>query len=154
MKKKMNNEKNKQPKRIAVVRIRGPIGIKTEINAAFNMLRLYRKNYCVVVDNSPDYSGMVRKTKDYVTWGEIDDNTYKTLVEKRGEVYKERENDKKGKIKYKKFIEIDGKKIKPFFRLHPPRKGFGRKGIKTPFSKGGALGNRGEKINDLLKRMI
>ena len=44
--------------------------------------------------------------------------------------------------------------MKKFFRLSPPRKGFGRKGIKFAFTKGGALGYRGIKINDLIKRML
>lgn len=148
------NKENKKQTRIAVVRIRGVIGIKTGIKSTLNMLRLYRKNFCVVVSNSSNYIGMIRKIKDYVTWGEIDNHTYKTIVEKRGEAYKGRETDKKGKIKYKKFIEVNGKKIKPFFRLQPPKKGFGRKGVKTPFSRGGALGYRGEKINDLIMRML
>ena len=39
-------------------------------------------------------------------------------------------------------------------RLNPPRKGYGRKGVKMPFLLGGAYGNRKEKINDLLMRMI
>ena len=42
--------------------------------------------------------------------------------------------------------------IKPIFRLHPPRKGY--EGIKRPFTMKGALGNRGDKINNLLERMI
>lgn len=144
----------KKGDKIAIIRVRGLIGIRARIKDTLNMLRLYRKNYCVVVENSPSYLGMIRKVKDYVTWGEIDDNTYKILVEKKGENYKGRETDKKGKIKYRKFIEVNGKKIKPFFRLQPPRKGFGRKGIKVAFSKGGALGYWGEKINNLIKRML
>ena len=44
--------------------------------------------------------------------------------------------------------------MKPFFRLHPPRKGFERKGIKMPFKLGGVLGPRGDKINNLIKKMI
>jgi len=44
--------------------------------------------------------------------------------------------------------------LKPVFRLKPPSKGYDRGGIKQPYTKGGALGYRSEKINDLLKRMI
>jgi large subunit ribosomal protein L30 len=56
---------------------------------------------------------------------------------------------------------FDGKKelkdvpgLKPFFKLSPPLKGFERKGIKTPFSLGGALGYRKDHINELVERMI
>lgn len=143
-----------QTKNIAVIRIRGGIGAKSTIKDTMNMIGLYRQNYCVIVKNSPSYMGMIRKIKDYVTWGEIDDDSYKLIAEKRGEEYKGRATDKKGKINYKKLIEFDGKRIKPFFRLSPPKKGFERKGIKTPFSKGGALGYRKENINELIKRML
>ena len=44
--------------------------------------------------------------------------------------------------------------VKQFFRLHPPIGGFERKGIKKPYSIGGALGYRKEKINNLIKKML
>ena len=151
----MNKEDSKKDfAMIAVVRIRGSINVTQKIKTAFDLLRLYNKNYCVVLKGAPTVMGMINKIKDYVTWGEINSETYKLLVEKRGKEYKGREKDSKGKITYSNFIVVDGKKYKPFFRLNPPRKGYGRKGIKIAFKVGGALGYRGEKINDLLKRMI
>ena len=140
--------------KIAVIRVRGSVGLSRKIKDTFSLLRLYRKNFCVVVEDNPSYKGMVDKVKDFVTYGEINDETYKELVEKRGEEYKGREKDTKGKINYKKFALIEGKKLKPFFRLSPPRKGFGRKGIKVSFKAHGALGYRADKINELIKRMI
>ena len=83
--------------------------------------------------------GMLNKTKDFITYGEIDEDTLKELREKRLEKTK----DKQGK-------EVE----KKFFRLSPPRGGFERKGIKASFNIGGVLGPRGDKINDLIKRMI
>ena len=70
-------------------------------------------------------------------WGEIDEGTIKLLLEKRGEI------DPKDKKKYKSF-----------FRLNPPRGGFERKGIKKGFSAGGALGYRGAKVIELIKKMM
>jgi len=140
--------------KIAIVRVRGLTGIKHPIDDTLNKLRLYRKNYCVVVPKNEVYMGMIRKVKDYVTWGEVGEETYKTLLDERKEDYKGRASDRKGKINYAKFSDVDGKKIKKFFRLNSPRKGYGRKGIKYAFSIGGALGHRGEKINDLIMRMI
>ncbi|MBI2135061.1 50S ribosomal protein L30 [Candidatus Woesearchaeota archaeon] len=140
--------------KIAIVRVRGSIDAKNEIDWTLNQLRLYKKNCCVVVPRNDSYAGMVNKVNDYVTWGELDDDTYDLLVEKKGRDYKGKVADKKGKIKYNGFISVNGKTIKKFFRLNSPRKGFGRKGIKIPFGKGGALGYRGEKINDLIKRMV
>ena len=147
----MAQEKN-NPEKIAVIRIRGITGIEKELKDTMDMLGLYHNNYCAIVDRN--MFNMVRKAKDYVTWGEIDDETLKMLLEKRGQEYKGRETDSKKKIKYRRFILINGKKYKRYFRLSPPRKGFERKGIKVPFSTGGALGYRKEKINDLIRRMI
>lgn len=151
-KNKTEPAKENKLKKLAVVRIRGITGIKKGIKDTLKMLCLYHNNYCVVLNNN--MLGMIRKVKDYVTWGEIDDETYRLLVEKRGEEFKGRETDSKKKISYKKFIVINNKKYKKYFRLSPPRGGFERKGIKTPFTKSGALGYRKEKINDLIKRMV
>ena len=126
-------------KKIAIIRIRGISKIKKEKKDTLNMLRLYKKNYCLVYPAIPGIIGMVKKIQEIVTWGEIDDSTIKLLKEKRGEKTK----DRTGK-------EI----IKPFFRLHPPRGGFEKKGIKVPYKVGGASGYRGDKINDLIKKMI
>lgn len=151
MNNKMNDEINQK---LAVVRVRGLTGVRYDIDETLKKLRLYRKNYCVVVPKNAVYLGMIGKIKDYVTWGELDEKTYKDLIEKRKEEFKGRVSDNRGKIKYNKFANADGKKIKKVFRLNSPRKGYGRKGIKAPFSEGGALGYRGDKINDIMQRMI
>ena len=139
---------------IAAIRIRGKMRVDTQVTDTLNMLRLYNNNYCIVLPNNELFLGMLRRTKDYITWGEIDDETFKTLVEKRGEEFKGRETDANGKIQHKNFISVNNKKIKKYFRLSPPRKGFERKGVKTTYQNGGALGYRGEKIKELIMRMI
>jgi len=123
--------------KIAVIRVRGLVRVNQDIEDTMQMLRLYRKNYCTLVDKKN--AGMITKVKDFVTYGEIDKETEDILIKRRGEKTK----DKEGK-------EV----LKKYFRLNPPRKGFGRKGIKVSFSKSGALGYRGQKINDLIKRML
>ena len=114
---------------VAVIRIRGIIGTKIAVEDTLTMLRLYRKNYCVVIPATKSNIGMVKKVKDYVTWGEISNDVYEELKKKRA-------SDKK------------------FFRLHPPIGGFERKGIKKTFVVGGALGYRKDKINILIKKML
>ncbi len=141
-------------KQLAAIRVRGLTGIKGKVEDTLKMLRLYKKNYCCVLSNNPVYAGMLKKAKDYITWGEIDEETFKMLIDKRGELFNGREADSKGKINYNDFMIINSKKIKKYFRLNAPRKGFGRKGIKHSFQQGGALGYRGNTINDLIKRMI
>ena len=143
-----------ESKQLAAIRVRGIIGVKQRIEDTMSMLRLYRKNYCAVVPNNPIYVGMLKKSKDFITWGELDDDTFNTLVNKRGEEFNGRETDARGKIKYNDFFVHNNKKFKKYFRLNPPRKGFGRKGIKHPFKSGGSLGYRGAAIKDLMKRMV
>ncbi len=155
-------------KKIAVIRIRGSFGVKKEIKDTMNMLRLYNKNHCVIVNSSPNNVGMIKKIKDYVTWGEVDEKTFKELMTKRGRVAANKiiteqylkENAKtsmeefiKEFFNFKKNLkDIPG--LKAYFRLKPPIKGFERKGIKVPYSMGGVLGYRKEKINDLILRML
>ena len=112
--------------KIAVVRVRGLVKIRKDFVDTLKMLNLNQKNHCVIVENTPVHLGMIKKVKDFVTWGEVDEETI-ALLEPR----------KKNKL----------------YALQPPKKGFGRKGIKMPFNKAGGLGYRGSKINDLLKRM-
>jgi len=155
-------------KKIAIVRVRGKLGIRKDIKDTLKMLRLYNKHHCIVINNSPNLIGMIKKVKDYATWGEIDEKTFKELFTKRGKLSAKKsltEEYLKEKTKLsiddftkeffsfkKSFKDIPG--FKPFFKLKPPIKGFERKGIKTPFSLGGALGYRKEKINDLITRML
>lgn len=139
----MAKHKESQGK-VAVVLVRGMVKVVRPVKETLAMLNLHRKNHCVIVNNTPAYKGMLLKVKDYVTWGEIDDATFAELVQKHGELADGRQ----------KSVDINGKKYKRYFALSPPRKGFGRNGIKRSFKVGGALGDRGEKINDLVKRML
>lgn len=154
--------------KIAVIRIRGDLNIRKDNRDTLRMLRLFNKNYCVIINNTPNLVGMIKKIKDYVTWGEVDKETFELLLKKRGRLAGNKPltedylNDKL-KCKFNDFVndffqdkksfkEIPG--FKHFFRLHPPVKGFEKNGIKKPFSLGGALGYRKDKINDLIRRMV
>jgi len=155
-------------KQIAIIRIRGKVGLHREVRDTLNMLRLYGQNQCVVVPSNPSYTGMIFKVKDYITWGEVDEETLTLLLQKRGKLAgKKQLTDEyvKNKLKLdiisfakevfemkKQLKDVPG--LKPFFKLHPPVGGYERKGIKKPFSLGGVLGYRKDKINDLIKRMV
>jgi large subunit ribosomal protein L30 len=138
----MASEKSKG--KIAVVRVRGLVNLRHDVKKTFEYLNLNNKNWCIVCDNNDVNKGMINKVKDYVTWGEVSEETISELVSKRG---KEAGEGKLG-------IDFNGKKYQKFFRLNSPKKGYGRKGVKLAFNLGGALGYREEKINDLIKRMI
>ncbi len=138
----------------AVVRVRGRVGVRREIEETLRRLRLTRVNHAVVVPDTPVIRGMLQKAKDFITWGEISKDVLEELIEKKGELVDGKALDDPKKLAE----EIWSGKTKPSvlkpFRLHPPSGGYERGGIKQPYNLGGALGYRGEAINDLLRRMM
>jgi large subunit ribosomal protein L30 len=150
-----------------VIRVRGNINVRKTIKDTLKMLRLNRVNHCVIIPESNEYKGMLKKAKDYITWGEVDSKLVNEVLTIRGKLDGDNPiTDKhvKSNSKFKSLTDFstklasgdakftDIKSMKPVIRLHPPRKGY--EGIKRPFSLGGALGYRGDKINDLVRRMI
>jgi large subunit ribosomal protein L30 len=150
---------------IAAIRVRGTTGVKGEIADTMKMLRLNRINHAVILDENPSYKGMLQKAKDYITWGEINEETLAKVITKRGklpggekvteEFLKENTSHKtiddvaKAVFKGEKLEEIG---IKPVFRLHPPRKGF--KNVKKAYNEDGTLGYRGEDMENLIGKML
>ena len=122
-------------KKIAIIRIRGKTGVKRDISETLEMLHLSKGNTVAIIPETPDFMGMVKKVKDFTTYGEIKADVLKMLIEKK-----------------KNLSSKDSKIIS--FGLNPPKGGFERKGIKVVFKHKGALGYRAEKINDLILKMI
>ena len=115
--------------KLAIIRVRGQVRIRGDIKRALEQLNLHKRHHATVVEDTPSNLGQIVKAQGFLTWGPVTDDTLKKMEpRKRGE----------------------GR----WYALPPPRKGYGRKGIKMPFSRGGGLGDRKEKINDLLLRMI
>ncbi|MEM4707506.1 MAG: uL30 family ribosomal protein [Candidatus Anstonellales archaeon] len=140
---------------IAIVRVRGIRKIKPKIARTLSALRLNRVNHAVVVKANPQYIGMLKVAKDYITFGEVKKETVEKLVEKRGEVGKKRATELLKEKDLKKIVDeiFDGKKPKvlsPVFRLHAPRRGW--KSIKLAYPRG-ALGIR-DNMDEILSRMM
>lgn len=150
----------------AVVRLRGPVNVRYTIEDTMKMLRLHKVNHCVLVPETPHYKGMIQKVKDYVAYGKVDAKTLAEILENRGRLEGNtrlteeyiRENTAYDSIQAFADAVIAGEttlkavpKLKPVFRLHPPRKGHA--GIKRTVQQGGTLGNHGENINALLHKM-
>lgn len=151
--------------RIAVVRVKGRAGVRGEVEDTLKMLRLTRVNHCTIIDDRMQYKGMLAKVKDYVTWGAIDAEGVAKLLRSRGELEDGAKVTDEYLKKNTRFKSIDSfarefisnkaelkdiPKLKPFFRLHPPRKGYS--GIKRSVKEGGALGYRSN-IKKLLYKM-
>jgi large subunit ribosomal protein L30 len=118
---------------IAVIRIKGQIGLKKEINETLYRLRLRKKYACAVFDKpNESQMGMIKSLRDYVSFGEISKETYKKLIEVRGK----KDSLRKGEIK-------------PFFRLHPPRGG-----AKTKLHYPKGILGKNKEIDKLIGRML
>ncbi|MDH7507493.1 MAG: 50S ribosomal protein L30 [Candidatus Thermoplasmatota archaeon] len=151
----------------AVIRVRGTVNVNPDIKKTLQLMNLTRVNHCVLLEENPSQKGMLQIVKDYVTWGEIDKDVLKKLINLRGRLI----GDKKLTDEYIKsstsFNGIDElaeaiiankykykniPNIKPIFRLNPPKKGY--KTIKRSFVRKGSLGYRGKHINALIEKMI
>ena len=152
-----------------VIRARSDRGVTKKIRDTMLMLNLTRVNHATLIPDTVTYSGMLQKSKDYITWGEVDAETIENLLKERGRMVGDKPVDDAtikaasnyntvaafakamaaGKATMK---DVDG--LKPIFRLHPPRGSKGWGGIKRAFTIGGALGFRGEAISDLAGRML
>ncbi len=146
-------KENENAARLGVVLVRGFSRVTVPVKDTLRFLNLHHKNHCVFVKATPVTLGMLHKVKDYITWGEVSEEMLLEVVQKCGVEYKGNVTDSKGIYKYRFFV-FSGKNYLPYFRLNPPRKGFGRKGTKVPFKLGGSLGYRGKAIDELLKRMM
>ncbi len=121
---------------IAAVLVRGRIGARHDVVRSLDGLRLRRKHVCSVVPDTAVYRGLLRKCKDFITYGPIDAATLAQLREKR-----------------KQLKDNDGNPI-DVFRMNSPRGGYAGKGTKVSYQEGGALGLRRETMGDFLRKMM
>lgn len=117
--------------KLAGILIRSPIGAKQGVKDTLEMLNLTQKNRCVVLEDNGPNRGMLSKADNFITYGEIDEETEQKLKDEAATTGKDN-----------------------VFRLQPPRKGFARKGIKVHYKHGGAHGYREDNISELIQRMI
>lgn len=155
---------------IIAVRLRGEAGVSSDVKTTLNMLRLPKKHNAVLIYKKPDALGMLRKAKDYVTWGEANKEVLSMLFQKRcrpqgtneltAKYLKEKlqvpsierlaEAIERAEIPLGRLYEAG---IVPIFHLHPPKGGF-KRALKRSFADGGELGDRGSEITFLVSRMI
>lgn len=154
---------------VALVRVRGSTHVKPHIVDALKTMGLTRKNHATLMIKDDSSKGVISKVNDYVAWGEVDAKTIESLIRSRGRIsgvkplteeYVRENSGYNGIADLAKAISEgkatlkDVKGLKRVFRLNPPLKGFERGGIKKPYTLGGALGYRANKMNELISRMI
>lgn len=153
--------------KLAAVRVRGKVGAGEEVKDTLRMLHLTRPNHCVILEDESSSRGMLQKAKEMVTWGLVKPNVLEELLRVRGELeggdsvtngeieertsYSSIEEFAKAVCEGDSSLkELDG--LKEVFRLRPPKKEYNP--TRHSFHHGGAVGSRGEEINDLILRMI
>ena len=169
-KSKVKEVKEDSPKLLCAIRIRGAPGMNRKILDTLGMLRMHKVNHGVLIWGAKSYMGMLNKCKDYIAFGEIDETTLVRLLRVRGKIEGNKpltDEHVKNLTKYNSIRELakgllagevqyrtkDVYKIKPVFRLHPPRKGhLGT--IKKHYGEGGTLGYVKEYINVMIHKMI
>ncbi|MFW6173949.1 MAG: 50S ribosomal protein L30 [Elusimicrobiota bacterium] len=161
-----------EPKLLFAVRIRGTAGMTEKIEDTLKMLRMNKVNHGVLVwSGEKSLIGMLHKCKDFISFGEINKKTLLRLLRVRGRVEGGKhltEEHIKNMTEYRtinKFADAllngeiryrtkDIPRIKPVFRLHPPRRGH-KGSIKKHFTEGGPLGFVSpDYINQLIHKML
>ncbi len=153
---------------ILAIRLRGTVSVRPQIEDTLNKLHLVRLHHAVVLKLTPSLQGMITKSKDYITWGEIDAETAELLLVKRGrlpggerltDAYVKKHSSYSSIKAFAKALaagqasvtDVEG--LKPVFRLTPPTGGFkGKRNL--PVGMGGITGYRGKGINELASKMI
>ncbi len=138
--------KGAKNKLVAAVRVRGRVGVRASIAETLDRLRLRRVNNCTLVVADGSYAGMLEKCGSYIAYGEISAETLGRLLDRKGI-----KADVPALIEGKREAIAALKESLPI-RLKPPKHGY--KSTKLSFTQGGDLGYRGERINELITRMI
>ena len=116
---------------IAAIRIRGDVDVSQDISRTLEDLKLTKRNQVVVFDEENEaVEGMMNKAKDFITYGQISDETLEKLEERA-----EKDNLGSGDTT----------------SLHPPSGGF--EGTKKQVGQGGSLGKR-ENLDELIQKMV
>lgn len=137
---------------IIAIRISGQVEMRGDFTETLFRMRLRKKYSAVLLKETKDSQNLLQVVRNFIAFGKIDTKTMEELISKRGKSL----DSKKARIDAKRTAEIIEKEgiekagIKPFFRLHPPRKGINSK---LHYPKG-VLGDNGDKINDLVRRML
>ncbi|MBS3077457.1 hypothetical protein J4233_04260 [Candidatus Pacearchaeota archaeon] len=138
---------------IVVIRIAGKVNLSGDIKETLNRIHTHRKYSAVLLPESENTFKLLMKIRNFVSYGKINTETLAKLLAERGQPIKAG-----AKIDAKKVMsELEKKSLgelglKPFFRLHPPRKGIESKKHAGETGKG-VLGEN-KKINELVERML
>ena len=134
---------------IVIIRISGMVEIPSDVTETLSRIHLRKKFAATLLKETPETMKLIQKIRNFVAYGKITPATLELLLSKRGKSMDKKNLDSK-KIAEQLEAGAEVQNLKPFFRLHPPRGGIKSK-IHYPK---GILGDNGEEINDLVRRML
>jgi ribosomal protein L30/L7E len=114
---------------IAAVKVRGDIDSREKVSRTLEDLKLTSRNRCVVFEDSESVRGMLKMVKDYIAYGEIEDETLEKLEDRKGEDLGSGDT----------------------VNLSSPSGGF--KSTKKNHGQGGSLGHRPD-MDELVEKMV
>lgn len=148
---------------IAAIRVRGSPGIDATTENALDRLGLGKVNSCVLFPDNESSRGQLHRVKDFITWGDLDEEGAKTLLNRadistRRSLSDENVEDVTGYGSIDDLaadvatgdVTLSDAGLRRIVRLHPPRKGY--KNIRRVYPDG-SIGNRGDDVNELIRRM-
>lgn len=138
----------------AVIRIRGTVSVAPNVKKTLDMLNLKRANNLSIWPENEQTKRMFKEAESMLTFGTINDDVLAKLLEKKGEALEGEFDFKKTLAELKAGKTANQAGLFNCFRMNPPAGGYERKGVKKHFKMGGAFGERKEKINDLILKML
>lgn len=153
-------------KPILVLRIRGTIDVRGDIEETLERLNLRRRYNATIIPDTPGYMGMIHKVKDYVAWHPVERGIVLELLRRRAKVggWRPLTDEIVRDHGFSSIEELadsiaEGRVslqelgwLKPYFALNPPRGGF--KGpVKRQHAKRGVLG-RNPELTAIVSNML
>jgi large subunit ribosomal protein L30 len=133
---------------VAVVRIKGHVGTAPDVRKTLESLKLDEAFKAALFNETDTLVGMLKKAQRYLTWGNPNKQTILTLLKKAGI------DGENLETLAEKLAKGEEKLSTPVYvSLHPPSQGF-KNTVKRSYRYKGEYGDRGEAINDLIRRMV
>lgn len=137
---------------ILVVRIVGDTQLPTRVAETLFRIRLRRKYTSTLLEDTPENRKLLLKIHSFVAYGTPSEALLEKLLDARGVMKNKKSFDAKKVISLLQTKGLAESGLKPFFRLHPPRRGIDSG---KPFGTSkGVLGDHKEAIDKLVERML
>lgn len=137
---------------ILLIRISGLVNRNKRVEKTLHNLRLRKKYTAVIVKENPEIGGMIKKVRNFIAYGNIEEKIFVELIKARGKLIGKKGNIKDAEKVAKEVFSgktLEELGVKPFFGLHPARGGID---TKHHYPKG-VLGKH-EDISKLLMKML